>query len=58
MNKIVQEKSQHEAQHVAAIIELKSHDVVSDMGSGFGHVALGLAPHAGAYVCADIHGER
>lgn len=54
MDKIVQEKSPHEAQHVAAMIELKSDDVVIDVGSGIGHVARGLAPHAGAYVCADI----
>lgn len=30
------------------MIELKSDDVVIDMGSGFGHVALGQTPHAGA----------
>ena len=54
MDQIVADKSQQEARHVAAMLELAPVDTVLDIGSGFGHVALGLAPHVARYVCADI----
>jgi len=36
------------------MLELEPVDTVLDIGSGFGHVALGLALHVARYVCADI----
>lgn len=46
-----------EATHVAAMLGLTPDDVVADIGSGFGHVALALAPKVQRYVCADISGQ-
>lgn len=54
LDEIMASKSTHEANHVADMIELKPTDVVLDVGSGYGHIAAGLAPRVKSYICADI----
>jgi cyclopropane fatty-acyl-phospholipid synthase-like methyltransferase len=47
-------KVKYEATAVRDMLDLKSDDVVLDLGSGYGHIARELAPTVGRYVCADI----
>ena len=53
----IRDMKRSEAEHAADMLRLEAQDVVLDIGSGFGHLALVLAPRVQQYVCADISAE-